>query len=264
MQVALIKFKEAGKKYYFSYEGLDIKLNEKVVVETARGLEIGIVHLFKEIESSDLTSELKPVLRVATKEDLEDDIYNQATEKSIVETTKQLAKTNELDMKVLGAEYTLDRKRLLIYFASEGRVDFRQLVRDLSEVYHTRIELRQIGPRDAAKMIGGIGPCGLILCCTSFIGEFDTVSIKMAKNQNLALNPQKISGVCGKLLCCIRYEDEAYTELQKVLPDVREYVLTEKGKAFVLDINILGQKIKVKYEDDTMEWIKTGAFERIQ
>lgn len=262
MQVALIKFKEAGKKYYFSYEGIDIKLNDKVVVETARGVEIGIVHLFREITETDLTSELKPILRVATAEDLEDDEYNQAAERSIIETTKQLVKTNDLDMKVLGAEYTLDRKRLLVYFSSEGRVDFRQLVKDLSEVYHTRIELRQIGPRDAAKMIGGIGPCGLILCCTSFIGEFETVSIKMAKNQNLALNPQKISGVCGKLLCCIRYEDDAYTELQKTLPDVREYVQTEKGKAYVADINILGQKIKVKYEDETMEWLGVGSFER--
>ncbi len=266
MQVSLIKFKEAGKKYYFSYEGLDIKLNDKVVVETARGLEIGSVYLFKEIEESDLTSELKPVLRLATPEDLEDDRYNQEAEMSVIEQTKQLVKQNELDMKVLGAEYTLDRKRLLIYFEAEGRVDFRQLVRDLSEVYHTRIELRQIGPRDAAKMIGGIGPCGLILCCTSFIGEFETVSIRMAKNQNLALNPQKISGVCGKLLCCIRYEDEAYTELKKVLPDIHEYVQTERGKAFVLDINILGQKIKVKYTDNDesgIEWLGKDAFERM-
>ena len=264
MQVALIKFKEAGKKYYFSYEGLDLHINDKVVVETARGVEIGIVYLFKDIETSDLTSELKPVLRLATTEDIEDDLFNQSAEEAIIEQTKQLVKKNELDMKVLGAEYTLDRKRLLIYFSAEGRVDFRQLVRDLSEVYHTRIELRQIGSRDAAKMIGGIGPCGLILCCASFIGEFDTVSIRMAKNQNLALNPQKISGVCGKLLCCIRYEDDAYTSLKEDLPDVREYVQTEKGKAFVLDINILGQKIKVKYEDDTIEWIKQSAFERMK
>ncbi len=264
MQVVLVKFKEAGKKYYFSYEGLNIDLNDRVVVETARGLEIGVVHLFKEIKETDLTSELKPVLRIATSEDLEDDLYNQEAEEGIIEKTKQLVKQNQLDMKVLDAEYTLDRKRLLIYFSAEGRIDFRQLVRDLSEVYHTRIELRQIGPRDAAKMIGGIGPCGLILCCTSFIGEFETVSIKMAKNQNLALNPQKISGVCGKLLCCIRYEDEAYTELKKVLPDVHEYVNTEKGKAYVLDINILGQKIKVKYNDEeTIEWLSQNAFERI-
>lgn len=263
MQVALIKFKEAGKKYYFSYNGLDIDVNDNVIVETARGLEIGMVYLLKDIDASDLTSELKPVLRKATSEDLEDEAYNEASETGVIEQTKKLVKKNELDMKILGAEYTLDRKRLLIYFAADGRVDFRQLVRDLSEVYHTRIELRQVGPRDAAKMIGGIGPCGLILCCTSFIGEFETVSIRMAKNQNLALNPQKISGVCGKLLCCIRYEDEAYTALKKTLPDVKEYVNTEKGKAYVLDINILGQKIKVKYNDeDTIEWLEKDSFER--
>lgn len=265
MQVALIKFKEAGKKYYFSYEGLDIHLNDKVVVETARGFEIGIVYVFKEVEESDLVSALKPVLRQATEKDLEHDLYNQEAEKDIIEQTKRLVKKNQLEMKVLGAEYTLDRKRLLIYFSADGRVDFRQLVRDLSEVYHTRIELRQIGPRDAAKMIGGIGPCGLILCCTSFIGEFETVSIRMAKNQHLALNPQKISGVCGKLLCCIRYEDDAYTELKKTLPDVKEYVQTEKGKAYVLSINILGQKIKVKYVDEEgIEWLGIDAFKRIK
>ncbi len=264
MKVALIKFKEAGKKYYFSYEGLDINLEDKVVVETARGFEIGIVYMFKEIEASDLTSELKPVLRLATSDDIEQDEKNQALEPEVIEHTKKLVKKNELEMKVLDAEYTLDRKRLLIYFSADGRIDFRQLVRDLSEVYHTRIELRQIGPRDAAKMIGGIGPCGLILCCTSFIGEFETVSIRMAKNQNLALNPQKISGVCGKLLCCIRYEDEAYTVLKEVLPDVHEYVKTEKGKAYVLDINILGQKVKVKYMDeDVIEWLGKDAYERM-
>jgi cell fate regulator YaaT (PSP1 superfamily) len=163
----------------------------------------------------------------------------------------------------LGAEYTLDRKRLVIYFESENRVDFRNLVRDLSEVYHTRIELRQIGPRDAAKMIGGIGPCGLILCCATFIGEFDTVSIKMAKNQNIALNPQKISGVCGKLLCCIKYEDETYTELKEIMPDINENVVTENGAGYVIDLNIIGQKVKVRYpEDGKIEWLTVDQVKR--
>jgi len=235
MNVALVQFKEAGKKYYFSYNGLELEKNDLVVVETSRGIEIGKVYLFKEIEETDLTSELKPILRRATEGDIKEDEYNQTLEAGIIDKAKHLAIENELEIKVLGAEYTLDRKRLLIYFESENRVDFRNLVKDLSEIYHTRIELRQIGPRDAAKMIGGIGPCGLILCCTTFIGEFDTVSIKMAKNQNIALNPQKISGVCGKLLCCIKYE---------------------KGEGKVIDLNIIAQKIRVRYpESGAMEWI---------
>ena len=265
MQVALIKFKEAGKKYHFSYKDLDIVQNQQVVVETSRGIEIGTVYMIKDIDQSDLVSELKPVLRLATLDDIETDAYNQSLEQQVIAESKKLAKINKLDMKVLGAEYTLDRKRLLIYFEAEERVDFRNLVKDLNKIYHTRIELRQIGPRDAAKMIGGIGPCGLILCCTTFIGEFDTVSIKMAKNQSLALNPQKISGVCGKLLCCIRYEDEVYTELKEILPDVNEFVETEKGNAKVIDINILGQKVKVRYKNDEPdEWLSKDNVKRVK
>lgn len=265
MNVALVQFKEAGKKYYFSYDRLNLDQNTLVVVETTRGIEIGKVYMLKEIDETELTSELKPIIRIAEEADIKEDAYNQTLEPNVVETTKKLAVKNELEIKVLGAEYTLDRKRLLIYFESESRVDFRALVKDLSEIYHTRIELRQIGPRDAAKMIGGIGPCGLILCCTTFIGEFDTVSIKMAKNQNLALNPQKISGVCGKLLCCIKYEDDTYTELKDKLPDYHDIVETEKGQALVIDVNILGQKIKVKHrEEDLIEWLTLDQFKRIK
>jgi cell fate regulator YaaT (PSP1 superfamily) len=256
MKVCLVQFKEAGKKYYFSYNNLDIVEKDRVVVETSRGVEIGKVYLFKEIEETDLIAELKPVLRKATLEDIKEDEYNQLLEPAIVEKTKELSFQNQLEIKVLGAEYTLDRKRLLIYFESENRVDFRNLVKDLSEIYHTRIELRQIGPRDAAKLIGGIGPCGLILCCQTFIGEFDTISIKMAKNQNIALNPQKISGVCGKLLCCIKYEDDVYTELKQTLPDFGDKVETEKGIASVIDLNIIAQKIKLRYlETGVIEWV---------
>jgi cell fate regulator YaaT (PSP1 superfamily) len=256
MKVCLVQFKEAGKKYYFSYNNIDIVEKDRIVVETSRGVEIGKVYLFKEIEETDLIAELKPVLRKATLEDIKEDEYNQLLEPAIVEKTKQLSFQNQLEIKVLGAEYTLDRKRLLIYFESENRVDFRNLVKDLSEIYHTRIELRQIGPRDAAKLIGGIGPCGLILCCQTFIGEFDTISIKMAKNQNIALNPQKISGVCGKLLCCIKYEDDIYTELKTTLPDFGDKVETEKGIGSVIDLNIIAQKIKLRYaETGSTEWV---------
>lgn len=256
MQVALVQFKEAGKKYYFSYNGLELTMKDLVVVETSRGIEIGSVYMFKDVTENDLIGELKPILRKATNEDIKENEYNMTLEPDIVEQAKHLAKKNELDIKVLSAEYTLDRKRLLIYFESENRVDFRNLVKDLSEIYHTRIELRQIGPRDAAKMIGGIGPCGLILCCATFIGEFDTVSIKMAKNQNIALNPQKISGVCGKLLCCIKYEDDLYTEYKELMPKVGTEVNTEHGKAIVLDTNIIAQKLKVKFEENpAFQWI---------
>lgn len=256
VKVALVQFKEAGKKYYFSYSDTTLEKNDLVVVETSRGIEIGKIYLFKEIEEADLISELKPILRKATEGDIKEDAYNQTLEPAIVEKAKHLAHQNELEIKVLAAEYTLDRKRLLIYFESESRVDFRNLVKDLSEIYHTRIELRQIGPRDAAKLIGGIGPCGLILCCSTFIGEFDTVSIKMAKNQNIALNPQKISGVCGKLLCCIKYEDDVYTELKKIMPDMNQKVVTEKGEGQVIDLNIIAQKVRVRYpENGGMEWL---------
>lgn len=256
MKVALIQFKEAGKKYYFSFNQIELKQEQAVVVETVRGLEIGYIYLIKDIDQKDIVNELKPILRLATEQDLKEDAYNQSLESEVVETTKKLAKSLSLEMKILSSEYTLDRKRLLIYFEAENRIDFRELVKKLSEIYHTRIELRQIGPRDAAKMIGGIGPCGLILCCSTFIGEFDTVSIKMAKNQSISLNPQKISGVCGKLLCCIKYEDDTYTEFKELLPDLNEIIQTEKGKAKVIDLNILSKKIKVKYDQEDMyEWL---------
>ncbi len=263
MKVALVQFKEAGKKYYFSFENLEIKIEDDVVVETIRGLEIGQVYLFKEIEESDLTGELKPIVRAATSKDIREKKYNETLEQGVVDKAKSLAIKNELDIKIMRSEYTLDRKRLLIYFESDKRVDFRGLVRDLSEVYHTRIELRQIGPRDSAKLIGGVGPCGLILCCSSFIGEFQAVSIKMAKNQNIALNPQKISGVCGKLLCCIKYEDETYTTLKKLMPLIKDKVETEKGTSLVIGLNIIAQKVRVKHSDGGgVEWLTLDEIKR--
>lgn len=263
MNVALVQFKEAGKKYYFSFGDLTVDLHQHVVVETMRGLEVGQVYQFKDIAETDIASELKPILRIATAEDLEEYEYNRSLAPDIVNKTKVLAVKNKLEIKVLAAEYTLDRKRLLIYFESETRVDFRSLVRDLSEVYHTRIELRQVGPRDAAKLIGGIGPCGLILCCNTFIGEFEPVSIRMAKNQNISLNPQKISGVCGKLLCCIKYEDDAYTRLKKTLPDLKETVMTKDGKGTVVQLNIIGQKVRVRFQDDgRYEWVEADDVSR--
>lgn len=256
MKVALVQFQDVGKKYYFSIGNLKLNIDEDVVVDTVRGIEIGKIYLFKEIEESDLTGELKPIIRIATHKDIREKKYNETLQPYIVEKAKELAVKNELDIKVMHSEYTLDRKRLLIYFESDKRVDFRGLVRDLSETYHTRIELRQIGPRDSAKMIGGIGPCGLLLCCNTFIGEFQAVSIKMAKNQNIALNPQKISGVCGKLLCCIKYEDEVYTELKSMMPSIKDKIETEKGTALVIGLNVITQKVRVKHPDGGgVEWL---------
>lgn len=250
LKVAAIQFREVGKKYYFSLNGLDLEEKQFVVVETIKGIEIGRVHQLKEVDDSEIMNTLKPVLRIATEEDLCTSEKNNSDEEIIVQEVKEIVRTINLDIKILAAEYTLDRKKLTIHFESEQRVDFRELVKILNENYRTKIELRQISSREGAKLIGGIGPCGLILCCQTFIGEFDAVSIKMAKNQNIALNPQKISGACGKLLCCIKYEDDVYTELKQNLPDLGERVTTELGGAQVMQVNILGQKVKVRFDDE--------------
>jgi cell fate regulator YaaT (PSP1 superfamily) len=195
----------------------------------------------------DLTSELKDVVRIASLRDKETYEKNLNDALEVTDTVKSLVKERHLDMKVLESEYTLDRGKLIIYFESEERVDFRELVKDIAEVYHTRIELRQVGSRDGAKVFGGIGPCGLIVCCKTFITEFANVSIKMAKNQNLSLNPANISGNCGKLLCCINYENDLYTELHQNAPNVGDIVETEKGNAKVITCDVLNRNLKVKY-----------------
>lgn len=250
MNVCEIRFKSAGKRYYFDALNFNIEKGMNVVVETIRGLELGEIAAIEVKVTEDFGDrELKPILRIATEADIQTDISNQNEEKQIILTTKRLVNENDLDMKILAAEYTLDKDRLVIYFEAEGRIDFRQLVRDLNSVYKTRIELRQVGPRDAAKFIGGIGPCGLVTCCTTYIGNFDNISIKMAKNQNLSLNPQKISGACGKLLCCIKYEDELYEELRVNMPDVGDYVQTADGVGRVTSIQILKQTVRVLYPE---------------
>ena len=250
MLVAQVQFRQAGKRYYFNPNHLNMNDNPFVVVETVRGVELGkVVGKLVEVDEKNLQNEIKPILRLATDNDISENEYNKGLEKEVLVTTKDLIRQNKLEMKLLAAEYTLDRDRLVIYFEAESRVDFRQLVKDLSDVYKTRIELRQVGSRDGAKFIGGIGPCGLITCCTTFIGEFDNVSIKMAKNQNLSLNPQKISGNCGKLLCCIKFENSVYEELREHMPDVGDKVMTQNGKATVTAINILRQSMRLVYED---------------
>ncbi len=251
MKAIRVQFKETGKRYYFSPGNIDVANGDMVVVSTIRGIEIGKVNGdITEINQKDLESELKEIIRKANDKDLENYNKNKEQAPEIVRTTKQYVLRLGLDMKVLQAEYTLDRQKLIIYFESEDRVDFRELVRLLAESYHTRIELRQVGSRDGAKEIGGIGPCGLVVCCKTFLTEFDNVSIKMAKNQALSLNPAKISGNCGKLLCCINYENDFYTELRKNAPDINDIVLASKGEAKVLSVDVLNRTCKVKYLDD--------------
>lgn len=248
MKACKVQFKRLGKRYFFSCDKMKLKDKDKVVVNTIRGLELGeIVGNTFDIKRDEFQGELKEVLRLATEEDINAYNDNKALEQGVTRKTKELSKAQNLDMKVLGAEYTLDRQKLIIYFESEGRVDFRELVKDLAEIYKTRIELRQVGSRDGAKVFGGIGPCGLIVCCQTFITEFENVSVKMAKNQSLSLNPVKISGNCGKLLCCINYENDVYTELRKNAPDVGDIVSTENGEAKVLTCDVLNKNLKVKY-----------------
>jgi len=249
-KVVGIRFKQAGKKYYFDPNDIDLNVGEYAVVETVRGIEMGeIIEAVKEIDESDLISALKPILRKATEQDLAAYEKNQNSIPEVMQVCGKYVREHALEMKLLSAEYTLDRSKLIIYFTAEGRVDFRELVKDLANAFKVRIELRQVGARDGAKFLGGIGPCGYLLCCNTFLGEFETVSIKMAKNQNLSLNPSNISGLCGKLLCCIRYEDDTYTEHRKGMPKYNSVVSTEEGEARVLSTNLLDRTVKVETKD---------------
>lgn len=250
MKVCRIQFKKVGKKYYFNPNNINVTDGSFVVVETVRGVEVGrAVGDLVEIDETTM-HEIKPILRLAHKKDLDNFEYNKKLEKAALEKCCVLVRKNKLEMKLLDCEYTLDRQKLIIYFESEDRVDFRQLVKDLAEEFKVRIELRQVGSRDGAKALGGLGPCGLIVCCNTFIEEFDNVSIKMAKNQNLSLNPQKISGTCGKLLCCIKYENETYAYLRKNMPDVGDIVRLEEGEGKVLSVDVLKQQLKIKMFED--------------
>ncbi len=241
-----IRFKEVGKIYYFDPNGQQVKNGDYVIVETSRGVECGEVALAnKEIDEKNMTHALKKIIRVATKEDLEHLQENRKKEKRAFDICLKKIAAHNLQMKLVNAEYTFDNNKILFYFTSDGRVDFRELVKDLAFVFKTRIELRQIGVRDEAKMLGGIGICGRPFCCHSFLGEFQPVSVKMAKDQGMSLNPVKISGICGRLMCCLKYEQEAYTDLIKNTPKVGAVVQTPDGKGTVMEINLITGNIKV-------------------
>ena len=242
-----VKFRKPGKVYYFDPTGFTVQKGDHVIVETARGVEYGTVVLGpKEVTDDQVVQPLKPLMRVATEEDAAVCASNEEKEKEAFQICLEKIKKHELDMKLIDTEYTFDNNKVLFYFTADGRIDFRDLVKDLASVFKTRIELRQIGVRDETKIVGGIGICGRPLCCASYLSEFIPVSIKMAKEQNLSLNPTKISGVCGRLMCCLKYEEETYEELNGRLPNIGDYVTTDDGlKGEVHSVSILRQLVKV-------------------
>ena len=268
IKVIGVRFKKAGKIYYFDPAGLDIEKGNFVVVETARGIEFGeCVIGIKEINENDIVSPLKSVLRIATNEDIEKHFKNKDKEKDAFDICLKKIQEHGLTMKLIDVEYTFDNNKVIFYFTADGRVDFRDLVKDLATIFKTRIELRQIGVRDEAKMLGGLGPCGRPMCCSSFLGDFASVSIKMAKEQNLSLNPTKISGICGRLMCCLNYEQSTYEDIRKRMPKVGSIVKTSEGTGEVFSNNIVKESIKVKLkkgEEEVLEEFKIDNIELIK
>lgn len=242
-----VRFRTAGKVYFFDPLQLEIKRGDHVIVETARGIEFGtVVAGVHEVEDDKVIQPLKPVMRIAGERDIEQEAANKEKEKEAFKICKEKILKHGLEMKLIDAEYTFDNNKVLFYFTADGRIDFRELVKDLASVFKTRIELRQIGVRDETKIRGGIGICGRPLCCHSYLSDFVPVSIKMAKEQNLSLNPTKISGVCGRLMCCLKNEEETYEELNRKLPNPGDRVTTPEGlKGEVQSVNVLRQYVKV-------------------
>ena len=247
VKVIGVRFRNAGKIYYFAPGKYEIKSGQHVIVETARGIEYGYVVLgTREVEDGKVVQPLKSVIRMATKEDEDVEEADKKKEKDAFKVCLEKIRKHNLEMKLIDVEYTFDNNKILFYFTADGRIDFRELVKDLAAVFKTRIELRQVGVRDETKIVGGIGICGRPLCCHSYLSEFIPVSIKMAKEQNLSLNPTKISGVCGRLMCCLKNEEETYEYLNSKLPNVGDYVTTDDGlKGEVHSVNVLRQTVKV-------------------
>ncbi len=253
-QVIGVKFKRVGKIYYFSPSGMEPKAGDHVIVETARGVEYGRVAMgIKEVSDEEIVAPLKPIIRIATPEDDKILEENKRKQKEAYKICEEKIEKHRLDMKLVDVEYTFDSNKILFYFTSDKRVDFRELVKDLASVFRTRIELRQIGVRDEAKMLGGLGVCGRNLCCVQYLDDFQPVSIKMAKEQGLSLNPAKISGNCGRLMCCLKYEQDCYEELLKVTPRVGALVSTPDGKGSVVSVSLLKEKVKVLLSGDNAD-----------
>lgn len=271
-----VRFKKAGKIYYFDPDELDMKIGDSVIVETARGLEFGNIIIGpREVTDESIVSPLKKVMRVATEEDIEKDRENKKNQTEAYSICLEKITKHNLPMKLIDVEYTFDNCKIIFYFVADGRIDFRELVKDLASIFRTRIELRQIGVRDESKIVGGLGPCGRTMCCSNFLGDFEPVSIKMAKEQNLSLNPTKISGVCGRLMCCLNYEQETYVDIRKRMPKPISIVETPDGVGEVVENNVLKEtlRVKIKIEKDAFEIreyslkeikMKNGEYEHIE
>ena len=261
-----VRFRTAGKIYYFDPVKFQVGRGDHVIVETARGVEFGtVVSAVREVEDDKVVQPLKPVLRVASPRDEEQEKNNKRKEKEAFKICLEKIRKHKLEMKLIDAEYTFDNNKVLFYFTADGRIDFRELVKDLASVFKTRIELRQIGVRDETKIVGGMGICGRVLCCHAHLSEFVPVSIKMAKEQNLSLNPTKISGVCGRLMCCLKHEEETYEELNRKLPGIGDYVTTDDGlKGEVSSVNVLRQLVKVLVTVDDEKEIREYRAEQLR
>lgn len=254
-----VSFRRSGKVYYFAPNGLRVRQGDQVLAQTDKGIDIGEVVFIKyELHENEPDRQLKPLLRKATPEDLAHEQELQQKEREARKLCEDKIVEHKLPMRLIAADYTFDGQRLVFFFSAEGRVDFRNLVRDLAETFHTRIELRQVGVRDQAKMIGGLGPCGRPLCCNAFLRNFDPVGIRVAKDQGLSLNPAKISGICDRLMCCLKYEHETYLELAKKLPRPGQIVQTHKGPAEVRNVNLMHERLHVRYPDDTTDDLKAS------
>ena len=266
IKVIGVRFRQAGKIYNFSPADFQVKVGDHVIVETARGIEYGsVVQGIREVADDKVIMPLKSVIRIATEEDDKKAIENNEKEKKAFKICKEKIAKHGFEMKLIETEYTFDNNKVLFYFTADGRIDFRELVKDLASVFKTRIELRQVGVRDETKMLGGIGICGRPLCCNTYLSEFIPVSIKMAKEQSLSLNPTKISGICGRLMCCLKNEQEAYEELNSNLPDIGEKVKTFDGfKGEVVSVNVLRQKVKIVVEVDDEREIKEYAIDELK
>jgi len=267
-EVTGVRFKNVGKVYYFDPDGNTLKQGEMVIVETARGIECGEVAMENRMVSDDgIVQPLKKLIRIATKDDMKKMAENVLKEKSAFEICCKKIAVHKLEMKLVDVEYTFDNTKILFYFTADGRVDFRELVKDLASVFRTRIELRQIGVRDEAKMLGGLGICGREFCCSTFLGGFQPVSIKMAKEQGLSLNPVKISGTCGRLMCCLKYEQEAYLDLIRTTPTMNSIVMTPNGKGIVIGVNMLTGILQVRMDaapDAAPQAFKTAQLKLIK
>ncbi len=260
-----VRFQNAGKLYFFDPGSFWPTPGDFVIVETARGIEFGeVVVPVRELSTPQLSAPLKQVVRIATEQDVEHARENKAAEKEAYAICQRKINEHKLDMKLVSVEYTFDNSKILFYFTANGRVDFRSLVKDLAGVFRTRIELRQIGVRDEAKMLGGLGPCGRPICCGAFLGDFQPVSIKMAKEQNLSLNPTKISGVCGRLMCCLKYEEENYEQTRKRMPKVGKEVVTPDGNGVVWDLNIIKETVRVRLQKGDSSELKDFPLADVQ